>query len=200
MGVEMRINPCGCIRLIYDRLYLKYGDLIPEEMIYVQKVIFNTTDYIINKIFEQKDDEFLSYFNITFVQQNSPQGVPFRGSFAFDNLGFYYTNEEQFTTAEIIMNYGLKQLVFKIGNPPATTLEVPFTASYANGISEFSHQALFNMQEVQVRVGNIDSEPIVSTGHSYISVDPLLAINGKIDFPYDLYDTYVYVTLTQKPA
>jgi hypothetical protein len=30
--------------------------------------------------------------------------------------------------------------------------------------------------------------------------DPLYALNGKIEFPYALYDTYVYVTLTQKPA
>lgn len=196
----MRISPCGCIRLIYDRVYLKYGDLIPYEMIYVQKVIFDANEYVINKIFEEKDLDFISYFNATFVQQNSPDGVPFRGNFAFDDIGFYYTNEEQFTTAEIIMNYGLKQLVFKIGNPPATTLETPFTATYTNGINEFSHQALFNMQEVQVRVGNVDSEPIVSTGHSYFSVDPDLSINGKVEFPYELYDTYVYVTLTQKPS
>jgi len=98
------------------------------------------------------------------------------------------------------MNYGLKQLVFKIGTPPATTLETPFTASYSNGITEISRQELFNMQEVQVRVGNIDSEPIVGSGHTYISIDPLYALNGKIEFPYELYDTYVYVTLTQKPA
>lgn len=196
----MTISPCGCARIMYDRLYLGYGNLIPLEMINVEKVTFLISDYPINKIFEEKDVDFLSYFNTTFVKQISPYGEAFRGEFGFDDLGFYYTNPEQFSIAEIIMNYGLKQLVFKIGDPPTTTLETPFTASYSNGIDEISHQELFNMQEVQVRVGNIDSEPIVSTGHSYISVDPLLALNGIITFPYELYDTYVYVTLTQKPA
>lgn len=200
MAVDMRISPCGCVRVIYDRLYLGYGNLIPLEMINVEKVTFGITDYTIQKIFEQKDVDFIQYFNSTFVQQNSPQNVYFRGEFGFDDLGFYYTNPEQFTTAEIIMNYGLKQLVFKIGSPPTTTLETPFTASYSNGITEISRQELFNMQEVQVRVGNTDSEPIVGSGHTYISIDPLFALNGKIEFPYELYDTYVYVTLTQKPA
>ena len=200
MAIYSTLSTCGCLDITYDRLYLGYGNLIPQEMINVDKVVFGITEYEIDKIFENKDTDFIKYFNRTFVKFNSPNGEKFRGEFAFDNLGFYYTNPEQFTTAEIIMNYGLKQLVFKIGTPPATTLETPFTASYSNGITEISRQELFNMQEVQVRVGNIDSEPIVGSGHTYISIDPLYALNGKIEFPYELYDTYVYVTLTQKPA
>jgi len=195
----MRISPCGCVGVFYDRLYIGYGDLIPLEMINVDKIKFDATNFEIDKIFDERDVDFISYFNSTFVLQNSQQGVPFRGEFGFDDAGFYYTNPEQFTTAEIFMNYGLKQLVFKIGTPPATTLETPFTASYTDGITEISHVELFNMQEVQIRVGNMDSEPI-SGGHTYFSIDPDLSINGKIEFPYALYGTYVYVTLTQKPA
>jgi len=200
MAIHSTLSTCGCLYITYDRLYLGYGNLIPQEMINVDKVVFGVTDYEIDKIFENKDTDFIKYFNRTFVKFNSPNGEKFRGEFAFDSLGFYYTNPEQFTTAEIIMNYGLKQLVFKIGTPPATTLEVPFTASYTNGITEISRQELFNMQEVQVRVGNIDSEPIEGTGHTYLSIDPDYALNGKIEFPYALENIYVYVTLTQKPA
>ena len=196
----MLISPCGCVTMTYDRLYIGYGNLIPLEMINVSKITFNSIDYVIEKIFEEREVDFLNYFNAIFVKKTSPLGARFRGEFAFDNLGFYYTNPEQFIESEIFMNYGLKQLVFVVGSPTTSTLETPFTDSYVNGITEISHQELFNMQEVQIRVGNMDSEPIVSTGHSYISVDPLYAVNGKIEFPYALYDTYIYVTLTQKPA
>lgn len=200
MGYTIIPSPCGCISIRQEYLRIGNSNLIPSTDLYVDKFTFNfNIDYEINKIFSTQND-FLNYLNDTFVELISPSGKPFRGTFGFDNISWYYTNEELFNVCDIFMNYGLKQLYFQIGSPSASTLELPPTDTYTNGITEFSHQELFNMQEVSVRIGNIDSEPIVSTGHTYTSIDPMFALNGKIEFPYPLYDTYVYVTLTQKPA
>lgn len=199
MEIVSSFSPCRCIIITYDRLYFIDGEKVPFSTIMFNSIEFEDVIYEINKTFLTQT-ELLKYFNTKFVKNQTNRGFRFRGKFGFDEFGFYYSNPEQFTTAEIMITYGLKPLVFNIGVPPSSTQELPFTASYDNGITEISHQELYDMQEVQVRIGNITSEPIVGQGHTYVSIDPLFPLNGKISFPFPLYDTYIYVTLTQKPA
>lgn len=199
MAIVSSFSPCRCIIITYDRLYFIDGEKVPFSTIKFDAIVFESVIYQINKTFSTQND-LLKYFNAKFVKNQTDRGFRFRGTFGFDEFGFYYSNPEQFTTSEVMITYGLKPLVFAIGSPPNSTQEVPFTATYANGITEISHPELYDMQEVEVRIGNITSEPILGQGHTYISIDPLVPLYGKISFPYALYDTYIYVTLTQKPA
>lgn len=199
MAVYSSFSPCKCLIITYDRLYFIDGEKVPFSTITFDSIEFEEENYQINKVFSTQT-ELLKYFNTKFVKNQTNRGFRFRGKFGFDEFGFYYSNPEQFTTAEIMITYGLKPLVFQIGTPPSSTQEMPFTATFVNGITEISHPELYDMQEVQVRIGNITSEPIVGQGHTYLSIDPIYPLNGKLEFPFDLYDTYIYVTLTQKPS
>lgn len=187
------ITGCGCGIMVKSPLYLTDSNNLPGQYANILALKLGGNTYPVNKIFPDPSD--LSYFNTTFVNQSG-----LHGKFVKDNNGIYYTNPEGFITGEIMITYGLSQITCKIGNPPfATNIEGGYDLVFSNGTS-FSSPLFFDMKEVQVRVGNVDSEPVQFQGHIYESSDPLLPTNGKITFPYALEDIILYVTLTQKPG
>lgn len=200
----LKVSPCGCPTLFVGEQPVIAIPLIdsekrPFEFIKVGWIEFVkdevTTRRNINLVFPDNDAAFL-YLNTTFVETWGYEGV-FTPSGDFIN----YSNNENFETAEIMIEFGLKHLVCSIGTPnPTTTKEGGFDIEFDNG-SSFSSVEFFGMLEVGVSITNIKNEPVEGdTGHTYISEDIDNPGMGTFSFPFNLENTIMYITLSQKPA
>ena len=185
---------CGNLRIVRSDFFLLDSDKTPLGTIKVKGIYFDGIFFALeDNIFTTKS-AIISYLNTTFVPTNSLQG-----EFYGYGAGIYYKNVDNFTTAEIMIEYGLKTLIFKIGTPlEDTNDENGYDATFANGTT-FSSPLLHGMREVSVRIGNNTSEPVNSYGHKYESIDPSNSLNGKMTFSQTIENAILYVTLTQKP-
>jgi len=185
------ISYCGCVRFLQTSLFVTDGDKLPSAP-FIGWVSFDGIEYPVNQAFETIEEAY-EYLNTTFVNIYNKDGE-------FLNSGglMEYTNPEDFQTAEIMIQYGLKNLVCTIGDPdPAPNIAVDI--AFDNG-DTFTSEELFGFEYVQVKVSGIPLQPVGGpSGFVYLPEDIGNPGNGTIITGSALQDCILEVTFTQIP-
>lgn len=184
---KLLLSPCGCLTLFLGDepigLDLLDSDLLPSDNICIVWIKFDGVEYEIEQIFTDITD-LLNYLNTTFVA-----AYGFEGVFTFDDGFITYSNNENFTSAEIMAIIQNKMLRFAMGSAP--TLNVPVVAVPNN--NTLTHISLMDVEVLSVQVNTINSVPSDFEGWSFDDGA------GTLTFPTDNppHDSNIFVLVKQ---
>lgn len=196
-NIILTVSPCGC-----PRVFIGEADVLPIPLVDSEKrpigpffigwVQLGDDQRPVNLIFAD-DTALLTYLNTTFVAAWNYEGV-----FTIEDSFVVYSNNENFETAEIMVQFGLKNLVCVIGDPiPAPN--IPVAASFDNG-DTFADEIFANLEIVQVKISGIPLQPVDGVaGFEYTADDGSDPVQGVIVVGSPLQDCIMEVIFTQIP-
>ena len=196
-NIILTVSPCGC-----PRVFIGEADVLPIPLVdsdkrpigpfYIGWVQFDDTRRLINMVFAD-DTALLTYLNTTFVENWGYEGV-----FSIEDSFVIYSNNENFENAEIMVQFGLKNLVCTIGDAiPGPNVDV--AEAFDNG-SIFASELFANMAVVQLKISGVPLQPVDGpTGFTYLSDDGSDPVQGVITTGSALMDCIMEIIFTQIP-
>lgn len=186
---------CGCLRLNIPDIFVLDSNKTPFEFIRSSGIILNGVFVAFSVVNFATKAEIVSYFNTTFVVENSYNSRAY-----IEGSKIMLINVDNFTTAELMIEYGIKALNIKIGTPdPLINADYDLEFSnpvFADGFCSISSPEFLNLKEIELRISNITSEPVAGQ-HKYYAVDPDNSANGRFDFYFPIENSNAYASFSQ---